>query len=330
MFFIPVQWCNFSKYDSNFVLNWVDTVSKTFDIPVTYFGIHTFDNFKPCENVNKYLTDNAFYTFHISGEEHYMMRYLLFNCLRYLYHTENNNIPGLTMQMMSELGTTNFFLCLLLAHCNNIYNEYWGIGVVERNNFYAIPNPDANLKTYLSHIIKYKTISHNIERLKATKDDLTKFDKLVNEKRFAQLLGEVRLLPKEVIKQKQEQKKPSFKKSNPAFFVKIQDPVQGFAAIGMEQANHIDIIPIEDRIYSKKRSIRTAYAIIVGGTVVFVPTSFYNLWTTISNSELNGENRAIIKSQLFANLIYIDNVAETQQDKKEAQPIKKKWNNFIK
>lgn len=205
---IPTFYTEVSGYDYDFVMNWVALVEKTFNFKISFLGVKSVEKIPLSDDPNNFLMKNDAYLFHLSGDEHYIKRYLVFNMLRYLYHNGYNNIPGLTLQIMQGLNSEDFFKCLLLAHYSALYNPVAGIGCLTKGKEVLYPSIDQDITEYIKNCIKLKTITNSIKRVSCPSDKVEVLKSLFKEKAYSRIIMQIRPLPPYATPVKKEKQPP--------------------------------------------------------------------------------------------------------------------------
>ena len=192
--YIPKQWLDILGYDETFVKTWVSHIIRLTGSDIKDLGLTTITKFVETKNINGFLTRNSFYSFQLNPSNHYMVNYLIFNLLRYLYHYQYNNLPGLTIQLMDYYKTDDFFKCLMLAHYSNVYPIDFGIGAWFDGKSISMPSIEQDAVLYLKNLKETKTITHSLDRVEIDVKDYEKIKTIFSEKRYNDLLSCVKLL----------------------------------------------------------------------------------------------------------------------------------------
>lgn len=194
---IPVDWCTYMGYSEGVVREWVGFINElNFPVTLDYKGTNASREHEEVKmREGGYLIhNNAYHTILIPCTEYNALNYIALILVRYLFHTAYNNIPGICLQIKKQTNLSNWKI-LMLAHCLNRYDSYYGLVLAIQHNKFSIKIPDISERSNLE--------AAYLKRLNKTGSPNKAFKyTLVNRPYYEQLI--------EIIKQKQYSKLESW------------------------------------------------------------------------------------------------------------------------
>jgi hypothetical protein len=196
-FYIPEYYLNFYGYTQNDLKKWLIFLSNcdlnfkgqyicktTLEGKVNKTQSYRFSNNKNTRGQVSSGTDSIVHKIHVPASEYSWYQYLQLILLRYIHHHSYWFIPMLSMQIKDTLGDkVTYFQALMMAHLYKYDYSYNGLlDCTKHVNIFQNP------ENVLHNIREYRIMNTAFGYLENNKYDTTICEKLIEERKFEELL----------------------------------------------------------------------------------------------------------------------------------------------